>query len=140
VAEWVRSKYFATTGACTGVDGDQRRVRVLRSREGPAFGGEDEDFPATSLDTLLVTLMDRAHLDLRGAFRLLSAINSLADSDRALVLAMSRPLLREVARFAVSEARVEDATWRLQAICDRAHGWLGQVQAGLMHPCHLAYR
>jgi hypothetical protein len=53
---------------------------------------------------------------------------------------MPRLLLREVARFMVSEVRAEDAIWRLQTICDRANEWLWQVQAGLMHPRHLAFR
>jgi hypothetical protein len=58
LAEYVRSEDFAVAETWTGVDGDQRPVWVPRPREGPSFGGVEEGFPTTSLDTLLIALMD----------------------------------------------------------------------------------
>ena len=70
----------------------------------------------------------------------LAALLALPYSHRALVLAMSPLLLREVAAFVVRDARIDDATWRLQATCEKAGEWLAQVHAGLIHPRNLLFR
>jgi hypothetical protein len=118
LAEWVRSSYFASAATRLDRQGNPRPVRVLRRRRDDATPDSEVDFEATSLDTLIITMMDRADLDAAGALRFLTALNALPASQRVIVLSMFRLLLREVGRFVVHEARIEDATWRLQTPCE----------------------
>jgi hypothetical protein len=78
--------------------------------------------------------MDRAYLDLPGAFRFMASLTALVESQRALVLGMSRSLLRRLGAFVAREAGSEDSIWRLGAFCEKAQELLAKVNAGLVHP------